>query len=161
MVDSGIKCHGDCTAVFCELEKKNLDYIIMKIEKNNGVDKVVVRKKAEKGSCVAAVGGPDKDGVPAIWSEFSREMCEDKEGIAYGCAYISYPTKDGRTTDKLIFVFWCLEDARIAPKMTYSSTKLPTSRKIKSVSETIHCADKDEISYKEVLKQVAKGEAAI
>jgi len=159
MVDSGIKCHDECSAAFHDLEKCKFEYIIMKIDKVGGKDLVVISKKAEKGSCEAAVGGKEKDGVPAIWSEFTKALSE--EDIAFGCGYISYPTKDGRIQEKLIFVFWCTGTAKITSKMIYASSKLSTSKKIKSISYQLQADDKDDVAYKEVLKQISKGEAKI
>jgi len=161
MVDSGIKCDSSCTQPFCDLEKKRLEYVIMAIEKVNGVDKVVIKEESKFGDSQnchdQAQEKDDLKGATPLWARFTKEI--KKYPIAFGCCYITYNSKDSRDVTKLPFIFWCTDQAKIGDKMIYSATKIPTSRKITTVSHQIQCSDDDEICYKEIVQKVSRGDA--
>jgi len=158
MVDSGIKCDSACNGIFGELEKKNLEYVIMVIEKVGGTDKVVVKEQSPKGESdkIVAESGEDTKGATPVWHRFSKAI--QQYPIAYGSCYVTFKSKDEREVTKLPFIFWCTEGCKVNQKMVYSSTKIPTSRKIKSINCTIQCADSDELSFKEIVQKVSKGD---
>jgi len=160
MVDSGIKCDQTCSAVFSELEKKNLEYIIMVIDKVKGTDKVIVKEssKKEESDAIYKESKEDTKGATPVWHRFAKEI--QKYPVAFGCCYVTFLTKDNREVTKLPFIFWCTECCKVNQKMVYSSTKIPTSRKIPSINCTIQCGDSDELSFKEIVQKVSKGDCS-
>lgn len=157
MVDSGIKCDSSCTQVFCDLEHKKLEYIIMAIVKVDGKDKVVVKEQAKFGTSEAEMkeSGENLKGATPLWHCFSRRI--KLYPIAFGVCYVDYTTKDGRQVTKLPFIYWCNDnDTKVSEKMTYSSTIIPTSRKLATKNCTIHCGDDDEIEFAEVVQKLSK-----
>jgi len=155
MVDSGIKCDSSCVPLFAELEKKKLEWIIMVIDKN----KVQVSEKM--GYDESAKEYTEEEitalkGVPPRWAKFTAKL--KSFPVAFGVCYVDFLSKDNREVTKLPFIYWCSDSARVNDKMIYSSTKLPTCKKIKSVSCHVQCDQDDELKYSEIVKTVSKGD---
>lgn len=130
----------------------------MEIEKVGSTDKVMVKETSKWGESAEKMkdSTEDRKGATPEWYCFAKALKEYP--VAFGCCYVSYKTKDGRDSMKLPFVFWCTEGCKVNKKMIYSSTKIPTSRKIPSINLTIQCADSEDISFKEIVPKVSKGD---
>jgi len=159
MVDSGIKCDPSCNQIFADIENKKLEYIIMTIDKVDGKKKVVIREQSKFGTSEAEIkeSGINLKGATPIWYCFAKRI--RTYPIAFGVCYVDYTSKDGRQVTKLPFIYWCNDnDASIGDKMTYSSTKIPTSRKLPTTNCTIQCGDDDEIEFSEVVQKVSRAD---
>lgn len=130
----------------------------MTIEKVDGEDKVVIKEQSKKGESDTGMKESDHHlkGATPTWHCFSRRI--KTYPIAFGACYVDYTSKDGRQVTKTPFIYWCSDIAKIRDKMTYSSTKIPTSRKCPTSNCTIQCGDDDEIGYAEVVKKVSRGD---
>jgi len=151
-LDSGIKLHNDTVAAMDAIEKNKLGYIIMQIDKAEGekVDKVVIKEKFTNDECVDEVkklGIELKGDETPTWYCFRKHL--EAYDIAYGCAFIRYKSTDQRDVDKLVYVMWNTEKAKLKQKMSYASTKV--SQKFKNLHLKHQAADPDDISYNEIV----------
>lgn len=134
-----------------KIDKAEIAGLIFKIEKVKNVQKIVLHKSFE----------PHADKLhgyygPLYWKMFS-DACQELP-ICYGCHYISFKTKEGISARKLVFMYWCTEDAKVNDKMVYSSSKDTLTKKVKSINIKLQGDSADELSYKEIAKQVSKGD---
>ena len=108
-------------------------------------------------SDLTIISGLDTSKVPARWQIFTEDL-KDNYKIAFGCCYVNFMTKDDRDVEKFVFVYWVGEDAKIKPKMVYSSTKLTVTKKIGSFHSILQCEGKDELKWSEIIDTVSKGD---
>lgn len=131
----------------------DLEFIILQISKDadDGQEYVVVRESMVILECkkeCEETGGEEQRPTRTGWSIFHQRLC--KYTIAYGIAYIRWKTKEGVDHNKLIYVQWNTDSAKMDEKMKYSSTKR-VSNIIPGVVKH-QASDKDDITYKEVLE---------
>jgi len=167
-VDSGIKvCAEACTDIGL-LEKKKKAFIIMQIGQPEGAKQQKVLTKMcmtnEEVEAAMAAGEvtcndqqvkltlDEKNGETPVWCVF--RSCLLTFNIAYGSCMVEYKTKDGRDSDKLVYVTWNPDTAGIKDKMKYSSTKV--INKFSSTPLKHQAADKDDITYAEISSVVRK-----
>jgi len=167
-VDSGIKVDQAACADIGLLEKKQKAFLILQIAKPEGskVEKVItklamtldeVNKAMEAGT--VEVNGQTKeltlnsktDETPT-WCVF--RTCLATFPIAYASCFVDYKTKDGRDSDKLVFVTWNPDNAGVKQKMVYSSTKV--MNKFSSTPLKHQASDADDITYAEIVSVVKK-----
>jgi len=162
-VDSGIKVDtatcGDITA----LEKRDRAFIIMQIGKPEGgkTDKVLTKFQLTSAEVADVVA---KGSVNVNGTEVALPKRDEKAGetdawlvfraaiptfpIAVGSCFVEFKTKDGRDTDKLIYVTWNPDSASVKDKMKYSSTKI--HNKFTSSPTKHQAGDLDDITFAEV-----------
>merc|ERR1712014_305306 len=74
------------------------------------------------------------------------------------CRYAVYDfgftAEDGGARNKILFVLWCPDTAKIKSKMIYTSTKDSIRKKLVGVGSEIQATDKAEISHAAVLEKV-------
>jgi len=153
-VDSGIKIHPTTTKKIEELQKssdKDLVALIMRIgvPPEGGKPAVLVEKEMTKADCDAEADGVQlKNEETSIWYAFRKNLTA--HDIAYGAAYIHYTSSDGRpNSNKLVFVTWNTDSAKMKEKMVYSSTKVFS--KMQSGTINHQASDEDDISYLEIV----------
>jgi len=167
-VDSGIKVETQCCSDIAELEKKKLAFIIMQIGKPEGskVQKVLTKLKMTNEEVAAAVAAGqvtfndqtvklDKDTKNSetdAWCVFRSTIATLP--IAYGSCFVDFKTKDGRDSDKLVYIIYNTDNAGVKDKMVYSSTKV--MNKFSSTPLKHQAADTDDITYKEIVEVVRK-----
>jgi len=167
-VDSGIKVETQCCSDIAELEKKKLAFIIMQIGKPEGgkVEKVLTKVKMTNDEVAAAVAAGEvtindqtiklkidaNNSETDAWCVFRTAIATFP--IAYGSCFVDFTTKDGRPTDKLVYVQWNPDSAGIKDKMKYSSTKV--MNKFSSTPTKHQANDNDDITYKEIVSVVKK-----
>lgn len=165
-VDSGIKVDTACCADITALEKRDKAFVILQIGKPEGgkVEKVLTKMAMTNAEVDAAMAEgkvsvndqevelKQKDGESNAWCVF--RSCIVKFPIAYGSCLVDYSSKDGRPTDKLVYVTWNPDTAVIKDKMKYSSTKV--LNKFSSTPLKHQASDTDEVSYKDILAVVRK-----
>jgi len=171
-VDSGIKVDSACCADISALEKRALAFVIMQIGKPEGgkIEKVLTKFKLttdEVKEVVAAgsvtVGDKTvevkKESKPDANNPESDTWCVFRQviqtfPIAYGSCFVDYKTKDGRDSDKLVYVTWNPDNAGVKDKMKYSSTKV--LNKFSSTPLKHQASDSDDITFKEITDVVRK-----
>lgn len=156
MVDSGIKVAADTLKEFTDSMTKRssqkFDYMIFEIQKREGkrFEEVVTTDTADLGSSKEKVGDKDLKGVTPEWYSFIERLSQDNHP-KFGVCYLEYQTKDGRSANKLFFVYWCSEDSKASEKMKYSSTKQSVTKSFGSALVIVQASDKDDLDYKEMI----------
>lgn len=158
-MDSGIKVDSCCLKHIEDLEKRKYEFMIMQIAIPEGksnkpcvVTKEILATKEECQKEVEADGVTlTKDETPT-WYCFRKRL--EKYDIAYGACYCDYKTNDGRESSKLVFITYNTDGAKMAEKMKYSSTKIYP--KFPSGPTKHQAADKDDITYLEIVEQVIR-----
>jgi len=172
-VDSGIKVDQDCAKAIASMEKKENIILIMQIGKigGKGAEKVLTRvaltpaqvKEAfaaksytyketpESDEKVITIKPDEKAEEPETWCVFRHILAQFP--IAYGAAFLDYQTKDGRPTDKLMYVTWNPDSAGVKDKMKYSSTKV--LNKFTSTPLKHQASDADDITFKEIRSKIS------
>ncbi|KNC81177.1 cofilin [Sphaeroforma arctica JP610] len=112
-------------------------YFIMKISDDN--TEVEVVKTAE---------------TTATWDDFIGDLPEND--CRYGVFDFDYKTKDGGQRNKLIFVVWAPDTAKIKKKMLVASSKDAVRKKLVGINTEIQATDADETEYDEVLSKVSQ-----
>lgn len=170
-LDSGIKCHKETQEHIELLEKTNstkddgVGYLILRIGKKvavdhegheckEKVDKVLVEhcmtiKECDEKAKEEGFGDLKGDETPT-WACFRKKIMS--YDIAYGCCFMHWTTNDGRKIDKLVFVTWNPEKAKMKEKMTYSSTKI--INKFKNINLKIQASDSEDICFNTVKGQI-------
>lgn len=145
MVDSGIKVADECRDKIQALEKGNLGGMICVIKPPEGQkkDAVVVVEEWAKSENVS-------------WEDFGKRCMAHP--MCFGLSFLHWTTKEGRSVDKLVFVFWNGDNAKIGDRMKYSSTKDQLKKSIKSINNIIQASDEDEFDYKNIVETVSKGD---
>jgi len=165
-VDSGIKVDAGCCADIAALEKKKKAFVIMQIGQPEGskVQKVLTKFALTSEEVAEAVtaGEVTANGQTVkltraanetdVWLVFRSALVTFP--IAYGSCFVDYKTKDGRDSDKLVYVLWNTDAAGVKDKMVYSSTKV--MNKFSSTPLKHQAADKDDITYAEIESVVKK-----
>jgi hypothetical protein len=124
-VDSGIKVETACCADIAALEKRDRAFVIMQIGKPEGVkvEKVFTKLALTNEQVAQAMTAGEvtvgeqtlkltKKGEESDkWCVF--RTCIATFPIAYGSCFVEFTTKDGRPTDKLVYVQWNPDSASI------------------------------------------------
>jgi len=167
-VDSGIKVDQAACADISALEKRQKAFLILQIAKPEGskVEKVITKLAMTNEEVTAAIqaGSYEVNGKTVtltknvktdetdVWCVF--RSCLATYPIAYASCFVDYKTKDGRDSDKLVFVTWNPDNAGVKQKMVYSSTKV--MNKFSSTPLKHQASDEDDITYAEIVSVVKK-----
>jgi len=138
MAVTGIILQDEVTSVFNELKLGHgLQYVIYRITPN--LKEVEVEKKVP---------------APATWEQFVADLPRDD------CRYAVYDYQFQTETDgdrnKLIFVLWTPETAKIKSKMLYPATKEAMKRALVGIGTELQATDEAEISLDAVKEKFAK-----
>ena len=112
-------------------------YVIFKL--NDELTEVVVEKKA----------GPD-----ASYNDFCAEL--PANDCRYAIFDFAYDHKGEGTRNKILFVVWAPDSAKIKAKMLYASTKDAVRKKLVGIGVEIQATDVDEIDHSTVLERVLR-----
>jgi len=156
-VDSGIKVDPDTAKIIGQLEKREFGFVIMRIVKPEGSRTPSVQHvdHLTADECKAEV---EKDGVTLkgdetpTWYAFRSRLA--KHDIAYGACFVEFTSGDGRPTDKLVYVYWNTDNAKMKDKMVYSSTKVLNKFTTGVVKH--QASDPSDITYDEIKTKVKK-----
>uniref|UniRef100_A0A7S0LTU8 ADF-H domain-containing protein n=1 Tax=Coccolithus braarudii TaxID=221442 RepID=A0A7S0LTU8_9EUKA len=135
MVTAGFKIPDDSVKAYNELQGGHKhSYLIFKIDQEQ---KAVVLEES---------GKPD---------EFKYDEFAKKVATLDSPRFIVIDFKgkyaDGRALEKVVFIFWCPDGAKIKERMLYASTKEDFKRKMNGLHKTIEASDESDIEYKEVI----------
>ena len=134
---SGVGVEDDCINKFQELKLgKSLRYIIYQLNSNNTA--VVVEKSAAAN---------------ASYEQFVAELPKDD------CRYAVYDFEfdlEGGKRNKILFILWAPDSARVKQKMLYTSSKADLRKKLVGIATEIQATDAAEIDYQSVLEKASK-----
>jgi len=71
----------------------------------------------------------------------------------YAVFDFAFKAEDGGDRNKILFVLWCPDNAKVKSKMIYTSTKDSIRKKLVGVGSEIQATDKAEIAYEAVLEK--------
>ena len=132
---SGIAVNEEVIQTFQELKLgKKIQYAIFRINDDN--TEVIVEKVQKDSS--------------ASWDEFTGSLPKDD------CRYAVYDFPfqvDGGQRNKLLFVVWAPDTAKIKNKMLITSTKDAVRKKMVGVGIEIQATDASEIDLEEVTQR--------
>merc|ERR1719223_1920386 len=74
------------------------------------------------------------------------EAFAETEEPCYATLDYRFNTKDGRPTDKLVFIFYCHEDTKIRQRMKYAGTYESFSQKL-DVTKKVQATELPEVEY--------------
>jgi cofilin len=135
---SGVGVADDIITKFQELKLgHSLRYIICKLNSNS--TEVVVEKS----------GAPS-----ATYQEFLQELPSDD--CRYAVYDFEFSLEDGGKRNKILFVLWAPDSAKIKNKMLYTSSKADLKKKLVGIATEIQATDASEIDYNAVLEKVSK-----
>ncbi|KAI9217172.1 hypothetical protein BC828DRAFT_391853 [Blastocladiella britannica] len=137
-MSTGVPVHDDCLTVFQDLKLgKKYAYVIYKL--NETYTEIVVEKTAPAG---------------AKYDEFVASL------PATDCRYcvydVEYEAAEGGVRNKIIFVAWSPDDARIKAKMTYAGSKDAIRRKLVGISTEVQATDFSEIDMSAILDKIQR-----
>jgi len=97
----------------------------------------------------------DKTGATgASYEDFVKEL--PPNACRYAIFDFAYDSDDGRKSDKIIFVLWAPDSAKIKEKMLYTSSKDAVRKKLVGVGTEIQATDLAEIDREVVLEKVKR-----
>lgn len=137
---SGVAVDPKCVEVFKQLKERKNRCVVFKI--NEGMTAIEVEKT------LPLSGGSPKDD----WEEFTKALPEsDCRYIAYDFAY----EHQGAPKQRILFVLWSPEYAKVRPKMIYASSQEGVVNKLEGVQRQLQCTDSEELEYAAISKQLA------
>jgi len=138
MAISGITLQDEVTSSFNELKLgKSLQYIIFRITpdfKEVAVDK--------------------KQAAPATWEDLIKDLPSDD--CRYAVFDFKYSTESDGERNKLIFILWTPDTAKIKVKMLYPSTKESLRRSFVGIGCEVQATDVSELAIEDVKARLLK-----
>jgi len=117
-VGSGVTVTDECVKEFENLKQKKAYFgIVYKLSAD--MKAIEVDTKFENPS------GDESDTTAAEYQKFSGYLLgvEEERDCRYACYDIRFTTTEGVRRNKLVFITFCPENAKIKNKMVYSSSK--------------------------------------
>jgi len=71
----------------------------------------------------------------------------------YAVYDFAFKAEDGGDRNKILFVLWCPDTAKVKAKMIYTSTKDSIRKKLVGIGSEIQATDKSEIAHDAVLEK--------
>ena len=141
-MNSGINPSDEVLAKFNEFKmKKKLAAIIFKIDKDEGVEKVVCEKEFPKN------GFKQDDLIEALPTDEGRFVYID----------FDYENDDGIKVYKIIAILYCPTTAKASKKMMYSTTFGSLNSQLGGgISTEMQCDGPAELTREHILKKVKK-----
>jgi cofilin len=138
MAISGITLQDEVTSSFNELKLgRGLQYIIYRITPD--FKEVAVEKK---------------QAAPATWEDLVKDLPSDD--CRYAVFDFHYETASDGERNKLIFILWTPDTAKIKVKMLYPSTKDALRRSFVGIGTEVQATDVSELSIDEVKARLLK-----
>jgi len=139
-MSSGVKVNGQCTVEFEKLKmKKEYRYIIFKLSDN--LKEIVVDETSPRD---------------ATYDDMQNKLFALAE--QGHCRYAVYDLDfevAGQKKDKIVFIAWNPEGAKMKPKMVYTSSK-DYLKKALQIEVEAQCTDADELSLENITEKASK-----
>lgn len=137
-MSSGVAVQQAVSDRFQEIKLKHC-YRYMLCKLTDDLKEICVEKCADKN---------------ASYDEFLRDMQAARSAgeCRYAVYDAEYTTSNGQQRNKLVFILWAPEDAKLKQKMVYTSSKDAIKKKVEGIAKEIQATDNDEISWEHVLE---------
>jgi len=137
-MSSGVTASPACIETYNELKlKKKSKYIIFTLNKDN--TEIVVEKTSQSTNYDDFIA--DLPEAECRWAIYDMEF--EKEG--------------GGIRNKIVFVSWAPDDAKIKAKMVFASSKDALRRSLVGIAVEIQGTDFSEVAYEAVLDKASRG----
>ncbi|MFD5505004.1 actin-binding ADF family protein [Streptomyces sp. NPDC127061] len=134
---SDVAVNGKCLQEYQLLKlKKAHRYIVFNLNKDN--TEIVVEKVSSAPGYADFVA--DLPALECRWAVYDFEFEKDGSG----------------KRNKLVFVLWSPDNARVKQKMVFASAGDALRRSLEGIHEDVQGTDYDEVSYEAVLDKVAR-----
>jgi cofilin len=90
----------------------------------------------------------------APYNEFKSSL--PAQDCRYGVFDLSFELPDGGKRNKIVFILWAPETAKIKSKMLYTSSKAELKKKLVGIATEVQATDASEIDEAAVLEKVKK-----
>jgi len=134
-MSSGVAVSDECVSKYQDLKLgKSLRYVLFKLSED--LKEVQVDKTAPSG---------------APYEEFLESL--PPNDCRYGVYDFEYTAEDGGQRNKIVFVLWAPDSAKIKPKMLYTSSKDALRKKLVGIATEVQATDRSEIDRDAVLEK--------
>ncbi|KAJ6585260.1 actin depolymerizing factor, partial [Mycena capillaripes] len=135
---SGVAVNPDCLEAFSQLKlKKTAKYIIFTLNKDT--TEIVVEKTSQSTK----------------YEDFIADLPEFE--CRWAIYDLEFEKEDGGKRNKIIFVSWAPDDAKIKAKMVFASSKDALRRSLVGIAVEIQGTDYSEVAYEAVLDKASRG----
>ncbi|KAJ3360441.1 cofilin [Allomyces javanicus] len=133
---TGVAVNDACVEAFQDLKLgKKHKFIVYRIEHN---EEIVV----------------DQTSTDADYDSFIGALPEND--CRYAIYDLEFEHPDGGQRNKIIFIAWSPDTARIRSKMIYAGSKDALRRKLVGIAQEVQATDLSEVSYDSVLERVMR-----
>ncbi|KAI1813629.1 hypothetical protein GGS20DRAFT_552561 [Poronia punctata] len=137
MAQSGVTVSQECINAFNELKARKCKFIIMKLSDN--FREIVVEETSK-----------DDD-----WENFRQKLSDAKSSAGlpdhrYAIYDFKISDAENRVREKILFMAWAPDDAKLKTKMVYATSKEALKRSL-SITNDLHAASNADIEYSSVL----------
>ncbi|KIM70447.1 hypothetical protein SCLCIDRAFT_1206578 [Scleroderma citrinum Foug A] len=134
---SGVGLHSDCLPAYQKLKgpTRKHKYIIYTLNSNN--TEIIV----------------DKTSAETDYDGFLKDLPEDQ------CRWAVYDLefeKDGAKRNKICFISWAPDNAKIKQKMVFTASLSALRRSLEGIGTDVQATDYDEVSYASVLEKASR-----
>lgn len=147
MAGSGVAVNDEVPIALKEVQMQHkYRYVILRL--TDDLSQVVVEKKAEKS---------------ATYEDFVADLqkAEAESQCRYAIYDYCYKTNQGADKDKLAFIAWSPDCAKVKQKMLYSSSKDAVKKSLgNAIGINIQATDYDELCETRLLEEIKKVDKA-
>jgi len=137
-MSSGVGVNSECLEVFQALKlRKKSKYIIFKLNKDK--TEIVVEKSSTSTEYEDFLG--DLPEAVCCWAVYDFE----------------FENEEGNPRNKLVFVQWSPDDAKIKDKMVTASSRDALRRSFQGIGIDVQGTDVSEVAYETVLEKARRG----
>jgi len=137
MSSSGVPVHSDCVTIFQDLKlKKKYRYIIFNLSKD--LTEIVVEKTGTES-----------------YEEFLEILPEDE--CRWAIYDFEFEKEDGGRRNKITFLSWSPDNAKIKQKMLFASSRDALKRSLTGIAIEIQGSDLSEVAYEAVFEKANRG----
>jgi len=135
---SGAGVSDECIQKYQELKLGHaLKYIIFKL--SDDFSQVIVEKTAPAN---------------ASYDEFKAGL--PSNDCRYAVFDFEFTAKEGGQRNKIVFILWAPDSAKVKAKMLYTSTKADFRKKLVGIATEVQATDASEIAYEAILEKAAR-----
>ncbi|KAJ1950667.1 cofilin [Linderina pennispora] len=136
-MSSGVAVNDSCLEAFTDLKLKHTSkYVVYKLNDQN--TEIIVDKTSNEKEYDSFIA--DLPETECRWAVYDLE----------------YDQGEGKR-NKILFVAWSPDQAKIKNKMLYASSKDALRKKLVGVATDVQATDYDEVSYESVLDKASRG----
>jgi len=135
---SGVGVNGECSKIYNDLKLgKKYKYIIYNLNKD--FTEIIVEKTSASTN----------------YDDFIADLPEQE--CRWAVYDFDFERQDGGKRNKLVFVAWSPDDAKVKQKMLFASSKEALRRTLLGIAAEIQGTDFSEVAHESVLDKVSRG----